>query len=61
MLLFIFLIVCAFLSGSVSVPVSYRLFIYMYYLPLEIQLARGGVGISLTGLTPPYVCACPKQ
>jgi hypothetical protein len=35
----------SFLSGHTSVAVYYRLFIYV--LPLEIQLSRGGVEIKL--------------
>jgi hypothetical protein len=35
---------------------------FIYVLPLEIQLSRGGwmVEIPLTGLTLPYLFACPK-
>ena len=33
----------------------------LYVLSLEIYLSSVGVGVQLTGLTPPYVCACPKQ
>ena len=41
-----------------SVQVFYCLFIYV--LPLKIQLWRGRAGILLTGLTQPHFYACPK-
>jgi len=49
-----------FLSGSESAGFFYRLFIYL--LPFEIQLSRGGrgCGIPLTSLTPSQLCVCPK-
>jgi hypothetical protein len=47
-----------FLSGCESGHVYYCLFIYV--LPLKIQLWRGRAGILLTGLTQPHFYACPK-
>ena len=43
---FVFVIVCVLLSGSESVQVFYRLFIYV--LTLKIQLSRGEAWIPLT-------------
>ena len=47
-----------FLSGSDSVKVFYHLFIFV--LPLEIQVSREEVGIPLTGLTMSHLCVCLK-
>jgi len=44
---------------SESVQVFYCLFIYV--LPLEIQLSRGRVRIPLSGLILPHFCVGPKQ
>jgi hypothetical protein len=48
-----------FLSGSKSVHVFYRLFIYV--LPLEIQFSREQGCHLINCLTQPYFCACPKS
>ena len=32
----------------------------MYIKLQKPQLSKGGMGILLTSLTPPYICACPK-
>lgn len=41
--------------------------LYLYKMALRIpsqskklDIKRGGIGISLSGLTPPHLCACPK-
>jgi hypothetical protein len=35
-------------------------FLYISIVVGEPVIKRGRVGITLTGLTPPYLCACPK-
>jgi hypothetical protein len=41
--------------------------LYLYNIALRIppqskilDMKRGGIGISLSGLTPPHLCACTK-
>jgi hypothetical protein len=47
------------LTGSKSVHVFYRLFIYV--LPLEIQFSREQGCHLINCLTEPHFCACPKS
>jgi hypothetical protein len=48
-----------FLSGNESVRVFFLSFVNIY-IAIRGSIIKRGVGIPLTGLTPPYVCACPK-
>ena len=59
MLSYGFVIACGLLGGSEFVQVFYRLFIYV--LPLEIQLEEKRVGILLAGWTLPQFMADPSQ
>ena len=51
---------------SVVKQIYHKMFVRTFYhlfifeMPLEIQLSKGRVGIYLTGLTLPYFCACSK-
>jgi hypothetical protein len=47
-----------FLSGNESVRVFFLSFVNIY-IAIRGSIIKRGVGIPLTGLTPPYVCACP--
>ena len=62
MLSFICVIMCVCLLGVEDNLCSFFLFrLSIYVLPLEIQLLGKGGWVTLTGLTPPYLCACHKS
>ena len=53
----------SFLSGSESVQVVYLLFIHFFvymFCPWKSSYQKARVGITLTRLTLPHCCACPK-
>jgi len=60
MLEFIFMIVCGVFERK---RICARFFLsFVYVLQFEIQLSRGEglYPITVTGLTPPHFCACPR-